>query len=48
MDRDLNGSINLENWTKNTDSLSVNACGQEGAVSLGWSRNWTASLSRFV
>jgi len=35
MDRDLNGSINLENWTKNADSLSVNACGQEGAVSLG-------------
>ena len=35
MDRDLNGSINLENWTKNADSLSVNACGLEGAVSLG-------------
>ena len=35
MDRDLNGSINLENWTKNADSLSVNPCGLEGAVSLG-------------
>ncbi|MDE5090158.1 MAG: zinc ribbon domain-containing protein [Trichodesmium sp. St16_bin2-tuft] len=35
MDRDLNGSINLENWTKNADSLSVNTCGLEGAVSLG-------------
>ena len=35
MDRELNGSINLENWTKNADSLSVNACGLEGAVSLG-------------
>ena len=35
LDRDLNRSINLENWTKNADSLSVNACGQEGAVSLG-------------
>ncbi|MDE5076288.1 MAG: zinc ribbon domain-containing protein [Trichodesmium sp. St5_bin2_1] len=35
MDRDLNGSINIENWTKNADSLWVNACGQERAVSLG-------------
>ncbi len=34
MDRDLNASINLESWT-NADGLSVNACGQEGAVSLG-------------
>ena len=33
MDRDLNGSINLENWTKNADSLWVNACGLEGAAS---------------
>ncbi|MDE5114460.1 MAG: zinc ribbon domain-containing protein, partial [Trichodesmium sp. St15_bin1_1] len=23
MDRDLNGSINIENWTKNADSLWV-------------------------
>ncbi len=43
MDRDLNASINLENWTNNADGLSVNpersrrvnACGLEGAVSLG-------------
>ncbi|CCQ65716.1 transposase, IS605 family [Crocosphaera watsonii WH 0402] len=43
MDRDLNASINLENWTNNADGLSVNpersrrvnVCGQEGAVSLG-------------
>ena len=34
MDRDLNASINLESWT-NADGLSVNACGLEGAVSLG-------------
>ncbi|MDJ0661949.1 MAG: RNA-guided endonuclease TnpB family protein [Crocosphaera sp.] len=34
MDRDLNASKNLEGWT-NADGLSVNACGQEGAVSLG-------------
>ena len=35
MVRELNASINLENWTKNADSLSVDACGLEGAVSLG-------------
>ena len=43
MDRDLNASINLESWTNNADGLSVNpersrrveACGQEGVVSLG-------------
>ncbi|MGK7942073.1 MAG: RNA-guided endonuclease InsQ/TnpB family protein [Crocosphaera sp.] len=43
MDRDLNASINLENWTNNADGLSVNpalsrrvnACGLEGADSLG-------------
>ena len=35
MDRDLNASINLEGWINNADGLSVNACGLEGADSLG-------------
>ncbi|WP_232826253.1 hypothetical protein [Cyanothece sp. BG0011] len=26
---------NIEGWIKNADGLSVKACGQEGAVSLG-------------
>ena len=35
MDRDLNAAKNLESWISNADGLSVNACGLEGAVSLG-------------
>ena len=36
-DRDLNAAKNIKNWTKgtNADGLSVKACGQEGADSLG-------------
>ena len=37
MDRDLNASINLENWTKNADGLWVNPLAQSKGERL-WTR----------